>query len=294
MKNPAFLFVLIIVMILSSTLCVHSQGSKSIQNLKGPYLGQKPPGLIPEVFASGIISDTGYRLHGFPAFSPDGNAVLLTLIPPEIKLLNNTGGVWIKPEKLDIPGRSVNAANFSNDGKRIYFQAIIEGGYGSLDIWYMDLTDRGWSNPINIGSPVNTAKFEGQPSFTVDKTIYFAGALEGSGWNRGIYRSRMVDGKYTVPEILNGLINSQYIDAYPFIAPDESFLLFSSSRPSMDENDLKIYVKWSEPVNLNGKMKFDKSSRFPYLSPDSKYLFFQSSGSIYWIDAAIIKNAKEY
>ncbi|MFC1565150.1 TolB family protein, partial [candidate division KSB1 bacterium] len=226
--------------------------------------------------------------------------VLLSVIPPEILLLKNSGGVWSKPDKLDIPGRNINAGNFSADGKRIYFQGVLEGGYGSLDIWYIVRTDTGWSRPLNIGFPVNTSKMEGQPSFTLDGTVYYTAALEGSGWNRGIYRSRSINGEYTEPQVLNKLINTQYIDAYPFIAPDESFLLFSSSRPAMDESDLRIYVsfrskddKWSEPVNLCRIMKFDVTSRLPYLSPDSKYLFFQSGGNIYWVDAEIIKKAGE-
>ena len=38
--------------------------------LKGPYLGQKPPGMTPEIFAPGIVTtDIGETC---PAFSPDG------------------------------------------------------------------------------------------------------------------------------------------------------------------------------------------------------------------------------
>lgn len=38
--------------------------------LKGPYLGQKSPGMTPEIFAPGIVSTKACELHG--AFSPDG------------------------------------------------------------------------------------------------------------------------------------------------------------------------------------------------------------------------------
>ena len=41
----------------------------------GPYLGQPLPGDQPVVFASGLISDTGERLHGPATFSPDGRVV---------------------------------------------------------------------------------------------------------------------------------------------------------------------------------------------------------------------------
>lgn len=42
--------------------------------LRGPYLGQKPPGLIPEIFAEGVMT-TEFHEHSSPAFSPDGKEV---------------------------------------------------------------------------------------------------------------------------------------------------------------------------------------------------------------------------
>jgi hypothetical protein len=39
--------------------------------LSGPYLGQKPPGLTPEIFAPGVVS-TPMNEHSPAAFSPDG------------------------------------------------------------------------------------------------------------------------------------------------------------------------------------------------------------------------------
>jgi hypothetical protein len=44
--------------------------------LKGPYLGQKPPGMTPEIFAPGIIS-TGHS-ERIAAFTPDGKYFFFT------------------------------------------------------------------------------------------------------------------------------------------------------------------------------------------------------------------------
>ena len=57
--------------------------SEKFPVLKGPYLGQKPPGLTPEVFAPGIISKAGFHLHSSLAFSPDGRKVYFTKFIPE-------------------------------------------------------------------------------------------------------------------------------------------------------------------------------------------------------------------
>jgi len=44
--------------------------------LKGPYLGQNPPGMTPEVFAPNIISTDKRELNS--VFSPDGKEFYFT------------------------------------------------------------------------------------------------------------------------------------------------------------------------------------------------------------------------
>jgi len=44
---------------------------EDVPRLKGPYLGQKPPGMTPEVFAPGIVSKDGPQAKLF--FTRDGN-----------------------------------------------------------------------------------------------------------------------------------------------------------------------------------------------------------------------------
>ena len=43
-------------------------------SLVGPYLGQKPPGMIPEI-VTGKIASTKYDIAGF-SFSPNGNEIV--------------------------------------------------------------------------------------------------------------------------------------------------------------------------------------------------------------------------
>ena len=56
-------------------LPVLSQESKKDKSdwpvLKGPYLGQKSPGMTPEVFAPGIISKPDYHEHSSLSFTKD-------------------------------------------------------------------------------------------------------------------------------------------------------------------------------------------------------------------------------
>ena len=58
-------------------LTVACDEHEGFPTLEGPYLGQTPPGTMPEKFAPGIISFDG-RYEGGATFSPDGSKVLYT------------------------------------------------------------------------------------------------------------------------------------------------------------------------------------------------------------------------
>ena len=97
-------------------------------------------------------------------------------------------------------------------------------------------------------------------------------------------------------------INTGYNEHDPYIAPDESYLIFTSNRPGGYESaDLYICFKntddsWAEPINMGNKINSDKYDYCPILSPDGKYLFFSSyrtgNGDIYWVDAKVIEELK--
>ena len=82
MKNKLFLITVLLIVIILFINC--SQQKKSdketkldFSELSGPYLGQKPPGMMPEIFASGIIS-TGHEEFKI-VFSPDGKELFYQL-----------------------------------------------------------------------------------------------------------------------------------------------------------------------------------------------------------------------
>jgi hypothetical protein len=262
------------------------------------YLGQRPPGRVPEVFAPGIISDAGYRLHGAVVFRPDRREVCWSVLPPAIMSKSLLNGIWSEARPVAVGGRGVQAPAFSADGRRMYYQAVVEGGRGSVDIWWVERTADGWGTPVNAGPAVNTDMAESQPCVTAEGTIYYTGTLEDVGFNRGIYRSRLLDGEYGPPELLGGGANSESIDYCPWIATDESFLLFASSRPRRDE-PLFLHVcfrhpdgSWSEPESIHPALGFEDPARFPSVSPDGRYLFFISGDTAYWVDIAPVVELK--
>ena len=94
--------------------------------LTGPYLGQKPPGITPEIFAPGTIS-TAYPDICI-SFSPDGKEVYYTIggQPHSVILfMKETGGLWSPPEVAPFSGMYSSECQLSPDGNTMYFCAGI-------------------------------------------------------------------------------------------------------------------------------------------------------------------------
>ena len=67
------------VLTLSAVFVISCFQQSNFPTLKGPYLGQKPPGNEPELFAPGILTDI-YREHSATKFTPDGEEVFWTRV----------------------------------------------------------------------------------------------------------------------------------------------------------------------------------------------------------------------
>jgi len=126
--------------------------------LPGPYLGQKPPGMTPEIFAPGIIS-TNSDEYGI-AFTPDGNEFYFTrmggaLSQSTIMVMKQE---WSGPRVASFSGTYADSEPFiTPDGKKLYF-----GSRRPLEdnetpkrpsIWVTDRTDSAWPKPRPLGSP---------------------------------------------------------------------------------------------------------------------------------------------
>lgn len=263
------------------------------------YLEQVPPGERPEVFAPGIISGIE-RIHSFPAISQNGKQILWMTLPPKIWEVHYSNGEWSKPAELaPLAGQVCLRPGFHPDGSLLFSSASIPGGYGSLDIWYLDDDNI----PRNLGAPVNTENIETAHSFTEKGDIYYTSYVQGKKWDRGIVYAKWKNGTFADPQPLPDPINTpdiNTIDYLSFIAPDGSFILFCSNRYDTSKETCRLYVSfknkngiWSDAVDLNSIMGYTLDSRDPALSPDGKYLFFSSGRNIMWVSSDIIKKAKE-
>lgn len=104
-----------------------------------------------------------------------------------------------------------------------------------------------------------------------------------------IYYSKLVQGVYAKPVNVGPEINTRATETCPYVAPDESYLVFTR----FDHTDPKnsgIFISyrdksgpWLAPVMLCGGSK-ERGGMSPRISPDGKYLFYVNGG-MYWMPA---------
>lgn len=85
-------------------------------------------------------------------------------------------GGWGQPEPVFLFQDSINVGHpsLSEDGKTLFYSAVDPQGMGGADIYFSVETFDGWSEPINLGSRVNTSGDEVFPYIHTDGVLYFS------------------------------------------------------------------------------------------------------------------------
>ncbi|WP_410219665.1 OmpA family protein [Pedobacter sp.] len=87
-------------------------------------------------------------------------------------------GDWVVKDRLPFnsDGKfSVQHPALSPDGRILYFVSDMPGGYGGMDIYYVEKQANGtWSVPVNCGNEINTPEDDVFPSVRKDGKFYFA------------------------------------------------------------------------------------------------------------------------
>jgi Tol biopolymer transport system component len=239
----------------------------------------------PKVFAEGVISTAGSM--GI-TFSPDGKTLWFAEAGASIMISHLNGGNWSPPEPVEFSGRYFDFSPcLSPDGSELVFSSSRPraGQKLSLGLWAAERTATGWSAPKELGAAVNgSGEGAGSPSLAANGTLYFVAQRPDSIGGLDIYKAKRFVGQYDEPVNLGPRINSPEGENDVYIAPDESFIVFTSDRPGgQGENDLYLSVlkdtTWSQPRNLGPTINSAGSECCPSVSPDGKYFFFNRPGT---------------
>ena len=174
------------------------------------------------------------------------------------------------PEPIN-SDQSEGAQTISADGKTKIFTACLrKDSYGSCDLYISEKKGKNWSNPVNMGSMINSASKESQPCLSSDgKTLYFVSNRPGGKGKFDIWMSQKNENKkWGQPINLGDSINTKDDELAPFIHYDNKTLYFTSEgHLGMGGSDLFISRinengEWTKAVNVGYPINtyFDEES----------------------------------
>jgi Tol biopolymer transport system component len=261
------------------------------EELRGPYLGQEPPGLVPEIFAPGIVSTDDVN-HCSVSISPDGQEIYWAMGPLDhplrIYVSRQTERGWSEPEVLSFTlEHDGDCPVLSPDGQALYFNSSRSpspGGSRRERYWVADRIGSGWSEPRPLGPGVNGEHLHWQASIDREGHLYFGSEREGTKGRDDIFVVSLENGTESQATSLEAPVNTALLEGNPYVAPDGSYLIF-------DREGLLISTRtedgtWGTPRALGIE------GTCPHVSPDGKYLFFLKMGmgynDVYWVDASVL------
>jgi WD40-like Beta Propeller Repeat len=249
---------------------------------------------------SAVPFATGADDYG-PAFTPDGKTVYFTRRvnrrgEENIVVSDFGNGRWSEPRGAGFSGTAQDKEPYvSPDGKRLFFASMRGSGRrAGFDLWFVERKGRGWSEPRKLDAAVNSDAYDNYPAVSANGTLYFGSERPGGKGEIDLYRSRFIGGRYAAAENLGDAINTPAVEADPYIAPDESFLIFCSTRAGgFGEGDLYISFRdgasWTPPVNLGSTFNGPEFDYTPLVSPDRRRFYWSRGwGGIYEISAAAL------
>ncbi len=252
----------------------------AIEGIKNP-VDFNPTPLPPKMNA--------FKLQYFPALTVDNNTIIFTrrlgTQPSHDEDIyystREPSGAWSEPLSIS---RNINTrmnegtCTISADGKTLIFTSCQgSDGLGSCDLYISKKTRQDWSEPRNLGEPINSSSWESQPTLSADgRTLYFVSNRSGGIGMRDIWFSILdLDGNWGVPENAGDVINTSDDDISPFIHVNSQSLYFASEgHPGFGGLDLFLTEKaegsWTKPKNLGYPLNDHQ---------DQASLFITSDGS---------------
>lgn len=303
MKNTHFILLFVFGLLLI-TSCL-DRGKSNLTLLSGEI-----PTDTPLIFAPGLLTSDSHR-SGSITFNPNMTELVFNYRKhqgkiPNIYTMKLIDGKWSKPKLapfstdkyLDFHPR------FTLNGNRLYFGSTrpindtikTSNKRRRLHQWYVEKNENGdWNEPILMGHPfVDNYIMGAVPS--ENGNLYFASGKGAGADDEGIYYAINRNGQYASIERMSDVINTngKWI-AHPYIAPDESYLIYDSEKATEPDNgDLFISFNqngiWTESYSLGPKINTKLGEGAATVSPDGKYLFFSRSEkkvredeSSYWV-----------
>ena len=246
----------------------------------------------PIAFAAGRVR----TVNGL-AFTPDGRTLYTSYWVGErdstgrrrLRIFEwvHDGHDWRGPTPVRFGSRYTdNQPVMTPDGRRLYFQSTRPEAGDSAEVpenlWYVDRDGTGWSEARPLPALNTAASREGYAMPTAVGTVYFYSDRPGGAGEEDFYRSRLVNGALSAPELVTEL-NSEHGENDLFVDPEERFAIFNRYVSATRDSDLYIAFRdgdrWGAPRPLS-ELNGPTWELTPMVSPNGQYLFYTLGGTI--------------
>ncbi len=206
--------------------------------------------------------------------------------------------------ELNTPSDEI-CSSFSKDGQTMFLYSNRPGGVGGFDLYVSRRQGDGWTQPKNMGKPVNSSVDEYDPAISPDgKSLYFSSNRiltvvdEEEDWagtsrvkpgaphfDLFVAKRKSAEKKWNTPQPLKDLNLATANEWSPFVSPSGTFLFFVSDRPvrSGEAPNKDIYRARLENGNFVDLENLGEGINSPFeetepaLSPEGFTLFYSSN-----------------
>jgi len=248
-----------------------------------------------EIFAPGIIATNLYERD--MAISPDGTEMIYTLgdyrqLRRCLVFIKKSGNSWGNKEILNFSGLYDDIEPcFSADGNKLYFVSNRpvdrDSSRTDYNIWVVERTNNGWTDPAALPANINTKGDEFYPSVSSNRNIYFTSVRDNGIGSEDIFISRYINGNYADPEPLDSSVNSGTYEFNAYVTPDERLIVFTSygRQDDMGGGDLYYSIKdhtgtWMPAVNMGVIVNSDKLDFCPFIDMPRGNFYFTSDRTV--------------
>jgi hypothetical protein len=231
-----------------------------------------------------------------PAFTPNDGTVVFTRgrgADRHLVVAHRQGSAWSTPTPAPFSPRWMDIEPvMAPDGSYLVFAsnrpahgegAALDGQWGGKawpgrggNLWRVDRIGAGWSTPRRLPDVVNADSSTFSPALAGDGSVYFMRADPASGAFR-LYRSRFVQGGYAAAQPLALGGGAAHSDYDPAVAPDASFLVFSSDRAPVSPDGDHLFIAFATPGGWSTPRDLGVAGNEARLGPDHATLYFSAA-----------------
>lgn len=247
------------------------------------------------------INTREYREHAF-SISGDGKTFVFVQDRPDgtkvfMSSRADKSAAWETPQLIrtitdKVQKGKIMGTSLTYDGRELYFDAIFPSGFGDRDIFYAKRMGSEWSEPLNVGEPLNTAMYEGSPSVSQDgKMLFFVREkFEKYRNTESCYTiwvaNKTDDGGWTNFEKMGEPINSE-CERNVTLMPDSRTLIFSSIRGGgaggfdLYQTELQEDGSWTFPKDVDF-LNTPNHEEYTAISGNTEEVYIEIKGDIYY------------